>query len=177
MYSKEPVWLLPETIVDRYNEFCFKNNLTEKRLVQLYDAFLLRGRDHRNSKKIEILQESFEILQQHIKYNLMKQGSNNEDIINTPHYLKYKYEIFYDKEKNWYTPSELIDTYSFLKNERHFTSKFIGEMAYIGMIIGKYQPHENCYYIHLPSFVWLIKYREYIVRQYLMLPPPPDPLI
>jgi hypothetical protein len=176
MYSKEPVWLLPEAIIDRYDEFCFKNHLNERRLVKLFDAFLLRGRGNRNSKKIEILQESFENLQDHIVYNLFMQASKNDASIKTPEYLKYKYGIFYDSGQNWYTPKEILETYSFLKHEKNFTTEFIGEMAYIGLVTGRYQPAENCYYISLPSFVWLMKYREFIVKQYLILPPT-DPKI
>ncbi|MDP1801179.1 MAG: hypothetical protein Q8L81_07505 [Bacteroidota bacterium] len=171
MFSKEPVWLPIHIIPERYGDFCFKNNLTERRLVKLFDAFLLRGRSHRNSKKIEILQESFEYLQRHINYNLFRQGSNIGDVIPTPEYLNYKYRIFYDNGQNWYTPKEILDTYPFLKHERNYTTEFIGEMVYVSLIIGKYQPSENCYYISLPSFVWLMKYHEYTVKQYLLFPP------
>ena len=171
MYSREPIWLTTQIIVDKYDEFCFKNNLNERMLLQLYNAFLLRGRRNGNSKKIEILQESFENLQDHIIYNLFMRGSKEDLSIRKPDYLKYKYKIFYDSSKNWYTPSEILETYPFLKYERAYTTKFIGDMAMVSLVIGKYQPCDNCYYISLPSFVWLMKYHEYTVRQYLMLPP------
>lgn len=176
MYSKEPVWLLPAEILKKYDNFCFVNNISERRLVRLFDNFLLRGRLNRNSKKIEILLESFEVLQGHIKYNLLKQVSKAEAKIIIPIYCKTKYRIFYDRSMNWYTPSEVLKAYSeFLAHERSFTCEFIGELAHIGLVTGKYNPTENCYYILLPSFVDMVKLRDYSVSQYLFLPPPDSP--
>lgn len=178
MYSKEPVWYLPEEILRKYQDFCFVNNINERRLVRLFDAFLIRGRGNRNSRKIEILQESFEDLMGHIEYNFFRRGSKNGDKPHKiPEYLKHKYGIFYDKELNWYTPSEILKTYyAILKNETYFTCEFIGELVQMGLIIGKYSPKENCYYILLPSFVDLMKLREHSLQQYRWLPPPNDQL-
>jgi len=171
MYSKEPNWLIPEDIIKVFSDFCFDNQISERRIIDLFDAFLLRGRDNRNKRKVEILQESFELLQDHIRYQLYKQGSKAEAKIIMPDYLKHKYEIFYDGSQNWYTPKEALSNYPFLKNEKHFTSKFIGELAKIGLISGKYQPADGCYYILLPSFVDMMKYRDHCVEQSRMLPP------
>lgn len=176
MYSKEPVWLLPDEIVRKYENFCFVNNITERRLVRLFDNFLLRGRINRNSKKVEILEESFEDLRNHIRYNLFKQGSKSEAKGIMPDYCKIKYQIPYDSSMNWYTPKEILEIYStFLKYEKSLTSEFIGELAYIGLLTGKYNPSENCYHIHLPSFVEFLKYREYSLMQYRWLPGPEEP--
>lgn len=177
MYSKDPVWLLPEDILRKYEEFCFINNITERRLVRLFDTFLLRGRGNRKSKKVEILQESFEDIMKHIEYNFYKRTSNKSDLpVKIPEYLKYKYQIFYDSKLNWYTPSEILTTYcDILKNETYFTCEFLGDLVMMGLIVGKYSPRENCYYILLTSFVELMKLREHSVRQYLLLPPPNEP--
>lgn len=174
MYSKEPVWYLPDQILSKYHDFCFINNINERRLVRMFDAFLLRGRGNRNSRKIEILQESFEELMAHIEYNFSRRTNNKANIlVKIPEYLKYKYSIYYDKELNWYTPSEILKTYyNILKNEKYFTCEFIGELVQMGLIIGKYAPKEDCYFILLTSFVELMKLREHCVRQYLILPPP-----
>ncbi len=177
MYSKDPVWLLPEDILRKYEEFCFINNITERRLVRLFDTFLLRGRGNRKSKKVEILQESFEDIMKHIEYNFYKRTGNKSDLpVKIPEYLKYKYRIFYDSALNWYTPSEILNTYcDILKNETFFTCEFLGDLVMMGLIVGKYSPRENCYYILLTSFVELMKLREHSVRQYLLLPPPDEP--
>ena len=175
MYSEDPVWLVPEELIKKFSDFCFKNSISERRIVRLFDAYLLRGRDNRKSKNIEILQQSFFDLQAHIKYNHLKQVSKNEAKIIQPPYCKKKYMIFYDRSYNWYTITEALDTYSdFLKEEKNFTVEFIGELVNIGLITGKYNLSENCYHILLPSFVDLIKYRDYSVSKILLLPPPPD---
>lgn len=171
MYSKEPVWLMPDEIIKKYDDFCFSNQISEKTIIRLLDAFLLRGRNNRHTRKVEILLESFEELQNHIRYTLFRQGSKHEAKFHRPDYLKYKYRIPYDSSKNWYTPSELMETYAFLKNEINFNPKFIGELAQISLIIGKYQPSESCYHILLPSFVEMMKYRDFSVDRYKMLPP------
>jgi hypothetical protein len=59
MLHKEPVWLLTNDLIDKYHNFCFQRNITERFLVQLFDAHLLRGQANRTLKKVEILEESF----------------------------------------------------------------------------------------------------------------------
>ncbi len=171
MYSKEPVWLYPEAIIQTYNDFCFKNSITERKLKTLAEAFLLRARSNRNSKKTEILQESFEQMQLHINYNFLKRSANMGDVVKEPTYITHKYKIFYDKSQTWYTPKEILEIFDFLKYERSYTSEFIGYLVEIGMVIGKFQRSENCFFVSLPSFVWLLKYHEFTVKQYLILPP------
>jgi hypothetical protein len=68
--NKEPVWLTTKEIIDKYYQFCYDKDITEKFLVKLYDAHLLRGNTNRRLKKIEILEESFLALIIHINYNL-----------------------------------------------------------------------------------------------------------
>lgn len=171
MYTKDPVWLYPEVIVLMYKDFCFKNNITERKLRTLVDAFLLRGRSNRNTKKVEILQESFEVLQAHIIYNYEMKTCKNREMVIRPVYMKYKYQVYYDSNHSWYTPKEVIENYPFFKTEQNYTTNFIGDLVEIGMITGKYVTSERCFYILIPSIVWLIKYHEYTVSQYLFFPP------
>ena len=174
MYSKEPVWLTPEDIIEKhYKDFCFYNQITDRRITKLFDAFLLRGRYFRHTSKVEILQESFEDLQNHIRYTLFKQVSKQEAKMKRPKYLDYKYEIPYDHNRVWFTPSDLLETYSqFLKYEKDFTTDFLGDLTLINLVAGKYQPSEHCYHISLTSFVEILKFREYNISQYRILPPP-----
>ena len=173
MYSGDPIWLNPENITKMFNDFCFFNHIDEKRIVKLFDAHLLRGNDNRQTRKIEILQESFEELREHIKYQRFKLASKIEAKLKMPIYCKYKYRIYYDRSNHLYTPTELLKTYSdVLRHEKHFTVEFIGELVTMGMLIGKYKPSENCYLVFLPSFVELLKFREYNIDKMHILPPP-----
>lgn len=174
MYSKEPIWLFPENLTRKYEQFCFINNISERRIVRLFDAFLLRGRDNRNSRRIEILEESFNDLQNHIHYNFLIR-SGNHTAIKIPEYLRYKFQNQSTDPLTWYTPTEVIkENFSILRNETYFTCEFIGELVLMGLIIGKYSPKENCYYILLNSFADLIDFRDHCVRQYVLRPPPDD---
>jgi hypothetical protein len=177
MYSREPNWLLPEDLIRKYEGVCQLNHITERRLTRLFDAFLLRGRCNRKSSRIEILEESFEELLDHVRYTLQKQLSKLDKRlpVKIPEYCKHKYRIYYDSSFNLYTPSEILKTYSeFLQYERYFSPEFIGELVHMGLITGKYSPGENCYYVLLSSFVDIIKLREYCVDGYKLLPPPQD---
>lgn len=174
MYSTEPVWFSPEDIIKKNEDFCFSNKITEKTIIRLLDSFLLRGRYIRHNRKVVILLESFQQLQNHIRYTLFKQGSKSEAKSNRPDYLKYKYRIPYDSSKSWYTPTELLDTYNFLKYDPIYNTRFIGELAQISLIVGKYSISESCFHILLPSFVEMLKYRDFSVQQLKVLPPPED---
>lgn len=174
MYSKEPVWLSPEQIIRQNEEFCFVHNLTERIIVKLFDAHLLRGIDDRNTRKILILEESFELLQGHIRYMHYKQAFKQKAKAKRPRYLNHKFKIYYDSSKNWYTPKEILETYTFLKQEKKFNTEFIGELSKIGLLVGTYQQSQCCYHVTLSSFVELIKYMNYTLAQSLLLPPPSD---
>lgn len=174
MYSKEPVWLLPEQIVQKYEEFCFYNHITERRIVKLFDAHLLRGKENRHGHKILVLQESFDLLKGHVHYTSMKKTLGHEAKSKRPNYLNCKYQIYYDSNKNWYTPKEILEIYSFLKYEGRFNTEFIGELYQVGLVLGKYQSSEGCYHISLSSFVDLLKYLNFTLTQSLIFPPPPD---
>jgi hypothetical protein len=174
MYSKEPVWLLPEQIVQKYEEFCFNNSITERRIVKLFDAHLLRGKENRHGHKVLVLQESFELLKGHVHYTSIKKISKQEAKVKRPTYLNCKYQIYYDSNKNWYTPKEILEIYSFLKHENRFNTELIGELYQVGLIFGKYQPSESSYHVSLSSFVDLLKYMNYTLAQSLILPQPPD---
>ena len=171
MYTADPIWLKPEDIVKKFKDFCDYNNITPRMLIKLFDSFLLRGRDNRKTKDIEILVESFEDLKKHIEYNFDKRISKEASKLGRPHYLTRKYTVFYDSSNNWYTPKEVLHTYSpFLKYEKSFSCEFIGSLALIGLIIGKFNTSENCYHVQLSSFLELMKYQEYSLQQYRIFP-------
>ena len=176
MYSKEPLWLLPEEVIKKYEDFCFMNGINEKRLVKLFDVGLLRGNDNRQTRKIEILEESFEDLRNHIKYNHFLQGSKADAVVKMPVYIKYRYKIYYEKNYHWHTPAEALKTYSnILQYEKNISIEFIGELVSMNVVIGRYKPSESSYQVFLPSFTDLIKYREYSVEKNHWLPPPEIP--
>lgn len=173
MYSQEPHWLLPEDIVNKYRNYCFYNNITERRIVKLFDASLLIGRPNRTSKKVEILEESFEYIQKHIEYSFLKRTGNLKlnAHFTIPQYLKVKYELPYDNGLTWYTPTEVRKTYEFIfKKEEALTIQLLGDLVQMGLVIGKYDPKENCYYMLLTSFVEILKLHEYCVSEKLLFP-------
>lgn len=176
MYSKNPVWLLPEDILKKYRNFCFYNNITERRLIKLFEAFMLCGMTNRKSRKIEIIQESFELLQNHIHFNRNMQAAKKDADVLRPEYLNIRYQIFSDNSLVWYTPKDLLETYAeTVSLDKHFTTEFIGELTDIGLILGRYSPTDNCYNVLSRSFLWLLKYRKFILDQYGLLPPPESP--
>lgn len=176
MYSKRPVWLIPEDILKKYRNFCFYNNISERRLVQFYETNILSGVHNKKTKKIEIIEESFELLQNHIQFNRNMQSAKQYSDVSRPQYLNLKYEIFSDNSLIWYTPKEILERYSeTIAYHKHFTTTFIGDLTDVGLVLGRYNPSENCYNVLCRSFLWLLKYRKFIVDQNGLLFPPESP--
>ena len=174
MHLKEPMWLLPDEILKKYFDFCFQRNINERFLVKLFDAHLLRGQTNRKLKKIEILEESFLELLKHINYNLQMQmfNSNAEKIL-IPIYCVIEDEtIRYNRNRSWYTATELMKELPSIKHHKVFTVDFINELMLKGILRGRYDKTEKLGFILLPSFIELIKYRDYTLTQNLFYPPP-----
>jgi hypothetical protein len=174
MHSKEPIWLLPDEILKKYFDFCFQRNINERFLVKLFDAHLLRGQTNRKLKKVEILEESFLQLLLHINYNLEKQKFHKiDEIILVPIYCKIEDKtIHYNLDKSWYTATELLNELKSVKQHKMYTVDFINELMHKGILRGRYDKTEKVGFILLPSFIELIKYRDYTLTQNLFFPPP-----
>lgn len=167
MITKEPIWLTTDQVVKKYFEFCFSRNITEKFLVKLFDAHLLRGQCNRKLKKVEILEESFLELLKHINYNLQVQMYRfNREKISVPNYCEMGDVMMeYDIENSWYTASEILFQMPELKYHRIFTVEFINELMDKGMIRGRFDRTQKVGLILLPSFVELLKYRNHMIKQ------------
>ncbi|MBK6834036.1 MAG: hypothetical protein IPG89_07100 [Bacteroidetes bacterium] len=165
MYSKEPVWLTTDQIINKYFEFCFERNITERFLVKLFDAHLLRGQNNRKLKKVEILEESFLELIKHINYNLQIQMYRfSEEKISVPNYCEIGNKITtYSIDKSWYTASEILYEMPAIKYHKIFTVDFINELMDKGMLRGRIDRSQKVGLILfcLP-FMELLKYRNYI---------------
>lgn len=174
MNEGPPVWLIPADIIRKNEKFCFQNNITERSLSKLVEAFLLRGRKNHRTKKLEILEESFEILKRHIEYRYLKCASlvDAKNLSKKPEYLKVKYSIYYDKSHSWYSYSELREFYNdILQWDTCFDCKFIGDCVTMRLLDGRYSQNEKCYLIQLSSFVDLLKLRDYCIDRAKWLPP------
>jgi hypothetical protein len=174
MPSKEPVWLSTDDLIKKYFDFCFQRNINERFLVKLFDAHLLRGQTNRRLKKVEILEESFLELLKHINYNLQKQMYySNEEKISVPIYcLIEDNTIRYNIDRSWYTASDLMNELPSIKQHKIYTVDFINELMLKGILRGRYDKTEKIGFILLPSFIELIKYRDYTLTQNLFYPPP-----
>ena len=175
MDSKEPIWLLTDDLLKKYFEFCFQRNITERFLVKLFDAHLLRGQNNRKLKKVEILEESFLELLKHINYNLHRQmyHHSKDEKISVPIYCSIEDKTMrYNLDKSWYTATELLEELKSLKQHKIYTVDFINELMHKGILRGRYDKTDKLGLILLPSFIELIKYRDYTLTQNLFYPPP-----
>jgi hypothetical protein len=167
MFSKEPVWLTTDQVISKYFDFCFDRNITEKFLVKLFDAHLLRGQNNRKLKKVEILEESFLELLKHINYNLQLQMYRfNHEKISVPNYCEIENKVTeYSLEKSWHTASEILQEMPAIKYHKIFTVDFINELMDKGMVRGRIDRTQKVGLILLPSFIELLKYRNYMIKQ------------
>ena len=174
MLYKEPVWLLTDDLIKKYFDFCFQRNINERFLVKLFDAHLLRGQTNRRLKKVEILEESFLELLKHINYNLqMQMYYSNEEKISVPIYCLIEDKtIRYNIDRSWYTATDLMKELPSIKHHKIYTVDFINELMLKGILRGRYDKTEKIGFILLPSFIELIKYRDYTLTQNLFYPPP-----
>jgi hypothetical protein len=168
MLLKEQVWLSTDDLIKKYYNFCFERNITNRFLVQLYDAHLLRGQLDRRLKKTEILEESFLELVKHIHYNLQMQMNliSCEEKISVPIYCSSQdNSVRYDLDKSWYTATDIMREVPLITQHKMFTISFINELMLKGILRGRYDKTEKIGLILLPSFIELMKYRNYTLTQ------------
>lgn len=167
MHTKEPIWLTTDQVIRKYFEFCVARNITDKFLVKLFDAHLLRGQNNRKLKKVEILEESFLELIKHINYNLQIQMySFNHEKISVPNYCEMEsIGTIYSIQDSWYTASEIIYQMPDIKYHKIFTVEFINELMDKGMVRGRIDRTQKVGLILFPSFIELLKYRNYMIKQ------------
>jgi hypothetical protein len=171
MCTRPPVWLYADEVLSRYAEFCQYNGIDNRRIIKLFDAFLLCGKNDRNAKCVQILEESFEELRNLIAYNAHIKSSTGKHPLILPVYLKQKYQIYYESSLAWYSCKELLKIYSVnVVHVKNMNCGFIGELIRMGLLIGKYDRTEKCYHVNLRSFVYLMKFHEYTLELYKMLP-------
>lgn len=175
MYTKEPVWLCPEEILIKYNQYCYEHNINKRFITKLFDANLLRGRTDRKSHRIEILEESWLDLLILIDYNLDRRKYHSDTgalKLYTPPSCNYTIEQLRTEQViEWKTPTDLIKSYDhFLHYEKVYTAEFVGDLIDKGIVRGKYDETGKCYQVLVPSFIDLIKYREYTITQNLFFP-------
>lgn len=173
MFKKETVWLSIEDIRRKYFNLIEEKKFNESFIGLLFDADLLRGYYDRKKRQTFILEESWLDLLVHMNYNLFLQMQpvNGEPVkFSIPNYCKNPLKMQYDLEKNWYTPSELLEQFEQLKLEKIFTEGFIGELVRKGILRGRYDFGIKCTYILFPSFIELLWYRNYTLKQNMYYP-------
>lgn len=173
MNIKEPVWLSTIDIRRKYEGLCEEKNFNRKFIVKLYRANLLRGYYDSNHRRFMILEESWLELVKHVNYNLYLQifPIDGEPIrFSIPPYCLKLSQIRYDLEKNWYTPTELLEEYEKLKDDKIFDITFINQLVHSGLLRGGHDPKEKITQILVASFIELLLYRDYILQQNMVSP-------
>lgn len=167
MDSKIPVLLSTGELLEKYHNFCFQHHFTERFMVRLFDAQLVRGQNNRKSKSIVILESSFLELVKHVNFNLQLQMFvMGDEKISVPEYCSsIPVSRVYELENAWYTASELIHELTFMKYLTAFSVEFMNELVERGMLRGRHERGQKQILILKPSFIELIYYRNYIIEQ------------
>lgn len=173
MDTKQPVWLSTVDIRRKYEGLCEEKGFGRKLIVKLFRANLLRGYYDQHYKRFMILEESWLEMVKHINYNLYLQifPTGDEPIrFSIPTYCHNVGIVRYDLEKNWYTPTELLIEYEKLRDDKIFDIVFIKQLVHCGLVRGGYDPKEKLTIVLLASFIELLLYRDYILRQNMVSP-------
>jgi len=173
MDAKEPVWLSTVDIRRKYEGLCEEKNFSRKFIVKLFRANLLRGYYDSTHRRFMILEESWLEMVKHVNYNLYLQifPIEGEPIkFSVPTYCNNLNQVRYDLEKNWYTPTELLEEYEKLKYDKIFDVVFIKQLVHCGLIRGGHDPREKVTIVLLASFIELLLYRDYILQQNMVSP-------
>ena len=174
MCYKESVWLSVDDIKRKYANLFEEKRFTEPFIGSLFDAQLLRGYYDRKKRQVFILEKSWLHLIIHMNYNLylQMQPINGEPIrFSIPSYCKnINTQIKYNFEKNWYSPTELLDQFERLREENIFTEKFIVQMVQTGILRGKYDSSLKITYVLLSSFIELLFYRNATIQKNKFIP-------
>lgn len=173
MGTKLPVWLSTVDIQRKYEGLCIEKNFTRKFIIKLFRANLLRGYYDTHGKKFMILEESWLELIKHVNYNLYLQifPLDSDPIkFSIPSYCPKPTVVRYSLEKNWYTPTEILEEYRQLEQERIFSVTFISQLVHCGLVRGGYDPKEKSTHVLFASFLELLLYRDYILQQNMVSP-------
>lgn len=174
MCYKETVWLSSDDIKRKYANLFEEKKFTEMFVGLLFDAQLLRGYYDRKKRQVFILEKSWLDLLVHMNYNLylQMQTVNGEPIkFSVPAYCNnIKSTIRYDFEKNWYSPTELLDQFERLREEKVFTEKVLIQLVETGILRGKHDNSTKITYVLLASFLELLFYRNDTIKKNLITP-------
>jgi hypothetical protein len=174
MYHKEPVWLSTHDIKRKYANLFEERKFTEPFIGLLFDAHLLRGYYDRKKREVLILEKSWLHLLIHMNYNLYLQIQpvDGEPVkFSIPSYCtNITSQITYNFEKNWYSPSEILDNFERLREENIFTEKFIVQLVQTGILRGKHDSSLKTTYVLLPSFIELLYYRNATIKKNMIIP-------
>ncbi|HXU26374.1 MAG TPA: hypothetical protein VN698_04020 [Bacteroidia bacterium] len=168
MYRKEDLWLDAEDIRRKYPKLFIEDGFTASFIGLLFDANLLRGRYDRTKRQVFILEESFIDLLKHMKYNYLIQANylpGDEIKFSIPPYCCLTEVVTIKENKHWYTPTEVLELYPKLYQEKIFNESFIGQLVHKNIIRGKFDSTEKCTLILKPSFDELLKYRNYMIEK------------
>ncbi len=174
MYEKKNIWLSIEDMKRKYPNLFEERKFSETFITHLFDAHLLRGFYDRKKRQVFILEKSWLHLLIHMNYNLYLQIQpiNGEPIkFSIPKYCSsITSEIKYELDKNWYSPTEILDNFERLRDEKIFTEKFIVQLVQTGILRGKHDNTLKITYVLLTSFIELLYYRNITIQKNQILP-------
>lgn len=167
MDSKLPVWLSTGELLEKYHNFCFQHHFTERFMVRLFDAQLVRGHNNRKSKNIEILESSFLELLQYVNCNLIRQlYPTGDETFPLPAYCTHiskKPEHYF--ENTWYSAAELLAEYPVLQYYGVFSRDFINDCVDRGLVLGRFDKGHKQVLLSKSSFQELMYYRNNQLEQ------------
>lgn len=167
MDSNIPVWLSTGKLLEKYHTFCYQHHFTDRFLVRLLDAQLVRGHNNRKSKHLELLESSFLELLHYINCNLAQQlFPTEEENIPVPAYCTRLYaKRIIPLDYPWYSASEILDAHRHLHDTKVYTIAFINELVERNLLIGRYDKSHKQALILKPSFQALMHYRNDLLEQ------------
>lgn len=173
MCYEETVWLSTDDIRRKYEKLFEERKFSESFIGTLFDAHLLRGYYNRSKRQVFILEKSWLNLLVHMNYTLYLQLQPVGEPIkfSIPEYCKnIGIEKTYHLEKNWLTPTEILETYKTLREDHTFTEKFITQLVETGILRGKYDSTLKVTHVLLASFIELMYYRDDTIKKNLFSP-------
>lgn len=169
MAAKKDLWLTIEEIFLKYPNLCNNEPDFDEFIGTLYDAGLLRGYYDRRKRKVFILEEAWIDLLNHRNYNLYIQMEGSDTMkFSVPAYCGSKFPKTYQYDKYWYTPTEILEEYWQLGEIPAFKVSLISKLVKTGIVRGKINSSEPHVLVLLPSFVELLKYRDWVIKKNLI---------
>ena len=164
MWEKEPIWLTPSQVLDKYDGALKKKDFTETFVSQLADTFILRGYYNRSRRQQFILEESLLALIKHINtniyYSLIPVGENGPfgfSSLSLCDNFTYSTKIR-EFEEIWATPTELLQNKPQLKKMHIFNEAFIAQLVHKNILRGKYDFSSKYTLVLIESFKELERY-------------------